>query len=203
MDTVKRTTQAGFTLIEVLIVVAILGLIASIAVPAFNSSLERSASVRLIESVTDNVATSTQALLVTTGDVADVTTGTSSVPDANNSFLDVLVNGADFVSANFEQAYADAGIARLDRQVTVTADPVAGSSAGSYAVKNYAMTYSSPSAGIAQLQFAGVPSEVVERIKTNRESGAFTAGTADTTGPVQHDAATNGKHNLTMEIQLQ
>lgn len=199
MNTLKRASAQGFTLVEVLIVVVILGLIAAIAVPTFNSSTERAAAVKLIQAATDNINNATQALLVTTGDVANVTTGTSAIPDTGNSFLDVLVKGKDFVHADYQTDYEDAGVARLDRQIVTVTEPSAGTP-GAYEVKGYALTYSSSADGQAEVVFAGVPSDIVERIKADREGEAFDATVADTTGSIQHDVAVSGKHNLTIVL---
>lgn len=205
-NTLKTATQKGFTLIEVLIVVVILGLISSIAVPAFNNSMERAAAVKLIESFADNIADATRSLLVTTGAPQHVTN--SALTDGSSTLLDVLIvgptdpDGVAILKPKFLTDYEDSSVQPLSRQVTITATPQGGASAGTYELNNYAVTYSSPTTGKGQLLFTGVPEEVIKRIKESREADPFNGSTTDTTGPVQHSAVALGVADLTIEFEL-
>ena len=194
----KQTTQKGFTLIEVLIVVIVLGLISAIAVPAFNNSIERAASVKLIESVSDNIADATRSLLVTTGVVANVTG--SVIPDTENdqNLLDVLVKGIDSVAQKYKNDFEDASITKLDRQIGTELD---NDGNPYYAVNGYAVTYTSDSAGIGLVQFAGVPAEIAERIQESREGTQYNSA-ADTSGAVRTTAEVDGLTDLTLAFDL-
>ena len=195
-----RNTQKGFTLIEVLIVVIVLGLISAIAVPAFNNSIERAASVKLIESVTDNIADATRSLLVTTGVAANVET--SVIPKDSNNLLDVLVEGKEYVEGVYQNDYEDASITKLNRQIEVVTQPVAETSAGVYKVNGYVMTYTSEDEGVGRVTFAGVPAEVAERIEQARDGSAQDGVTAETAGKVRSVAADGGLIDLTLIFDL-
>ena len=198
---IHKKSNEGFTLIEILIVVAVLGVIAAIAAPSVTNALERRSTVRQIEAVSDTFTQNARQLILTTGAPASVTA--TPLIRAGNDFLDILVAGEDFIAAGFEQGYRDAGILPTDRLLNTTTAPVQDTSTGVYEVKGYTVTLNSPAVGTLHTIIAGVPSEIVERLVNDREGGGFDPGTADVTGAVQHDiAAADGTHNLTLQSRL-
>ena len=197
----QKKRNQGFTLIETLIVVVILGVIAAVTAPTISNALERRAAVRQIESVSDTLTQNARQLIIATGAPASVTA--TPLIRAGNDFLDILAAGEDFIAAGFEQGYQDAGIMPIDRLLTTTTAAVQDTSTGVYEVSGYVVTINSPNPGELATVVAGVPSEIVERLVNDREGGGFDAGTADTAGAIQYDvAAADGTHNLTMLTRL-
>jgi prepilin-type N-terminal cleavage/methylation domain-containing protein len=84
-----RTKHAGFTLVEIMIVVAIIALLAAIAVPGFLRARKRSQAskilndLRMIDSAIDQYAIETGKK---TGDTVDVTDWTNYIKKDSNLF---------------------------------------------------------------------------------------------------------------------
>lgn len=197
----KSKKQNGFTLIELIIVVAVLGVIAAIVVPYANNVIERRSTARSIQAFSDNAQKSVRALLVSSGTSANVTTSPMIV--APNNFLDILVAGEDYVAAQYQRSYRDAGVATLDRSITVATAPTVGT-AGAYTIRDYPVTISSPSIGVMNVVVSDVPTDVVERLKSDREGDTtFDPAVADTTGAIQYSVAdANGNHTLTVQTTI-
>jgi type IV pilus assembly protein PilA len=78
MKIVKKA-QAGFTLIELMIVVAIIGILAAVAIPAYQDYVVK-AKFADVESVAAAYKTAVAACMQETGDVANCDLGTNGVP---------------------------------------------------------------------------------------------------------------------------
>lgn len=199
-NTAKRKV-GGFTLIELIIVVAVLGAIAALVVPYANNVIERRSTARAAQAFTDNAQKAVRALLVSSGTTANVST--SPLITAPNNMLDILVGGEAYVAAAYSRAYRDAGIATLDRSLVVDTAPAVGT-AGVYLLRDYPVSINSPATGLMNVVLTSVPSDVVERVKSDREGdAAFDPAVADTAGAIQYSVAdANGNHTLTLQTSI-
>ena len=98
--------RAGFTLVEIMIVVAIIALLAAIAVPGFLRARKRSQAskilndLRMIDAAIDQYAIETTK---TTGSTVDVTDWTNYVKKDSNLFA----SGADLFGNTYGQQTVD------------------------------------------------------------------------------------------------
>jgi type IV pilus assembly protein PilA len=96
--TTRNTQQAGFTLIELMIVVAIIGVLASIAVPQYQNYVAR-AQVSEAISLASSAKTAVSEYYMTNGSFPDnnSTAGLSDANDISGSYVSSVSAGTDGV----------------------------------------------------------------------------------------------------------
>jgi prepilin-type N-terminal cleavage/methylation domain-containing protein len=86
-----KKAQAGFTLIELMIVVAIIGILAAVALPAYSKYMDKSKYVEVIQS-TQAVKTAVEICVQDLGTAAGCTGGTNGIPANVTTSTDKYAN---------------------------------------------------------------------------------------------------------------
>ena len=79
MMKINKTNQKGFTLIELMIVVAIIGILAAIALPAYQNYTKKARFSEVVMA-TQGFKTAIEVCAQTTGDITECDQGTNGVP---------------------------------------------------------------------------------------------------------------------------
>ena len=201
LGTLRR--QRGFTLVEMVIVVIVLGILAIVAMNSLGNT-QGNAQAKALFDAAQKTNNAWMVLRQAGGIPADPTDANPAI-QANNTALDVLMEGETFLETSYQSAYEAAGIAPLSDMATITTAPVAGTSAGAYEVNGFDYDMALSAGGDKMLYtLADVPTEIVKVMWEPNMTAAFDA-TADTTGTgdkIQHTTATGGVHDLTIALYI-
>lgn len=195
--------QRGFTLVEMVIVVIVLGILAIVAMNSLGNTQGSSQARALFDSA-QKINNAWMVLRQTGGIPADTTDANPAIK-SNNTALDALMEGEEFLESRYQPAYDAAGIAPLSDMGSITTTPVAGSTAGAYEINGFPFSMAAGPSGEKMLYtFSDVPTDIVKVMWESNMSSDFDA-TADTTGTgdkIQHTAATGGVHDLTIALYM-
>ena len=189
----RRRNQKGFTLVEVLITIILIGVIAAIVYPLINNFVSSKANAQEMMSVAQNIVRSASMMNQTMRAPTAVTS--NPLTAAGNNLLDAVIMGdkvTGIISATYAPRYATSGIRPMSDAVTTITQPSAGTP-GVYQVGDSLISLTNISRQMG-VQFTNVPTELVQEIFLSREGGTFNGATARTTGVVRYSAVSGGTH---------
>jgi prepilin-type N-terminal cleavage/methylation domain-containing protein len=199
---INKYTQKGFTLLELMVVIAILGVLAAAAAPSFIGYMESAEAGAAYSGINNNDDEIKQlATLHRFNNCASGTTFTN----ANNNFIDVIYNGSAMVITAQQAAYNSKPHTNITKSFDQITAAVAGTSAGVYQIEGMVLSILTCTAGENGYRLAGMQTSVLQALleaEYPTESAAFASATPVTTGQIRYSAVdSSGLHNVDFYIK--
>ena len=90
---IKKTAQQGFTLIELMIVVAIIGILAAIAIPQYQDYMIRARLVKVNAAMSSVKAAMAEYFQFNGGVITNIRAGANGVAGANSGWTEPMISG--------------------------------------------------------------------------------------------------------------
>jgi prepilin-type N-terminal cleavage/methylation domain-containing protein len=188
-----KNNNKGFTLPELVVTIALIGVLGAVVIPMFSGSITGAGRSLALSKTAENIRTSWSSITVNQGAPTTITGATTNtVPQNGNTAMDVIVKGKDFVNSAYERAYELSGILPMETAIDVVTAPVAGTSAGTYSLKNISVEIESVANNEIIIRYSDVPEELAKAIWADNMSGVAWADAAVTTGKIRHAALSSG-----------
>lgn len=122
MKTMKQQAQAGFTLIELMIVVAIIGILAAVAIPQYSNYTVKAKIANALTAADSLKSAVGMCIQETSGDKAACDNGANGIPAAAAFTATKEVSAATVTDGNIELTLTDIGKGTSGKKITMTSN---------------------------------------------------------------------------------